>query len=127
MLNLLVRGGYLVSLLGGFALFVFPLRDCFAQVLWPQPNEAAKQLSANFYPVTYGLLAAIIACAVLVPNIWAVLSLIGNVACTLLAFIIPALISLRLQQGGAGNRAVAWGVLLLGAALFVNGLGQHFV
>jgi hypothetical protein len=88
-LSVLVRGGFLVSLLGSFALLMFPLRTCLIELLWGKqlvaagsgPAKAAKtaEIEAKHYPVlTYGILASTVATAVLVPDIWAALSIVGD-------------------------------------------------
>ncbi len=181
-LNLIVRGGYLVCLLGSFLLFMFPLRTTLAEVLardssgssgsgrsnssrrdinglqgsisdvGPVPEAAGtdptgtasadtaadKLVARHFYSLTYGLLLLIVAAAVFVPNIWAALSLVGDVASTVEGFIVPALIALALAgwsvrlrhsesrvQGSWWSSCLAVFVLVLGAALFVNGILQH--
>jgi hypothetical protein len=88
-LSVLVRGGFLVSLLGSFALLMFPLRTCLIELLWGKqlatagsgPAKAAKTAEiegANYSLLTYGILASTVATAVLVPDIWAALSIVGD-------------------------------------------------
>lgn len=149
-MNLLVRGGFLVSLLGSFLLFMYPLRTSAAEVvadvasarqpparggssaheplLLPAASgggggggdaagaagggvDAAAVVERFFNALTFVLLLAVVACAVLVPNIWQALSLIGNVASTVEAFIVPGIIvlalysaqrRLRRRRGGPG-------------------------
>jgi hypothetical protein len=51
-----------------------------------------------YYLLTYALLAIISMCAVCVPNIWAALSAIGDLASTIQAFVIPGAIALVLAS-----------------------------
>jgi hypothetical protein len=90
-----VRGGFLVSLLGSFALLMFPLRTCLIELLWGgsaalkgkagrDKADAVARVQARWYgPLTYGILAATVATAVLVPDIWAALSIVGDLASTM--------------------------------------------
>jgi hypothetical protein len=93
-LSALVRGGFLVSLLGSFALLMFPLRTCLIELLWggkdlkgtsgPAKAAAVGRIEAQYYaPLTYGILASTVATAVLVPDIWAALSIVGDLASTM--------------------------------------------
>jgi hypothetical protein len=93
-LSALVRGGFLVSLLGSFALLMFPLRTCLIELLWggkelkgtsgPAKAAAVSKIQSQYYaPLTYGILAATVATAVLVPDIWAALSIVGDLASTM--------------------------------------------
>ncbi len=132
LINLTVRGGFLVSLIGSFVNFMFPLRSTVSELIWGGGDKAEALEAQFFVPLTYGLMA----CAVVVPNIWAALSFVGNIATTMAAFIIPAMIALslgdRLNPGAsagqrAANKAVAYVVLVLGVALFGNGVLQQFL
>ena len=93
-LSALVRGGFLVSLLGSFALLMFPLRTCLIELLWggkdlkgtsgPAKAAAVGRIESQYYaPLTYGILASTVATAVLVPDIWAALSIVGDLASTM--------------------------------------------
>lgn len=55
-----------------------------------------KMEMSYFYPLTYGSLLLVLMCAAVVPNIWTALSMIGNVAANVEAFIVPGLIALAL-------------------------------
>lgn len=88
-MSVVVRGGFLVSLLGSFALLMFPLRNCLVELLWskqlaaagsgPAKGAMAAELEAQHYNgLTYGILASTVATAVLVPDIWAALSIVGD-------------------------------------------------
>lgn len=113
---------------------MFPLRTCMAELVWGR--DAAPAMEKKFYfPLTYGTLSILLALAIVVPNVWAALSFVGNVASTLGAFIIPALIALKLGDKllplGASDlakgaqRVTAVCVLMLGVALFANGFLQQ--
>lgn len=89
-----MRGGFLVSLLGSFALLMFPLRTCLIELLWggkdlkglsgPAKAAAVSKIEQQYYaPLTYGILASTVATAVLVPDIWAALSIVGDLASTM--------------------------------------------
>lgn len=93
-LSALVRGGFLVSLLGSFALLMFPLRTCLIELLWGGKElkgtsgaakaAAVSKIGSKYYaPLTYGILASTVATAVLVPDIWAALSIVGDLASTM--------------------------------------------
>jgi hypothetical protein len=182
-LSWVIRGGYLVSVLGSLLLYMYPLRSCVAEVIWgagrplvtsedkPSPRagscddhdaaaacsyqinatldgssvrsssiesvDATVMLSVGssgswigevtedreiahgmesvalmqqqqeqprwqrleqrwYYTLTYGLLVSMVLVAVLVPSIWSALSLIGDLACTTQAFMLPGAIALVL-------------------------------
>eukprot|EP00878_Enallax_costatus_P026936 GHUV01028951.1.p1 GENE.GHUV01028951.1~~GHUV01028951.1.p1 ORF type:complete len:247 (+),score=76.73 GHUV01028951.1:660-1400(+) len=154
-MSVIVRGGFLVSLLGSFALLMFPLRTCLIELLWNKQLSAAgsgpakaavtAELESKHYTVlTYGILASTVATAVLVPDIWAALSIVGDLASTVQAFVVPALIGLALAAGkhlqGAKGAAALDGssssnagmqklmsviVLAMGVTLFGNGILQR--
>ena len=105
---------------------------------------AAQAFEArHFLLLTYSLLTAGVLVAALVPNIWVALSVIGDCASTLEAFIVPGLVALALLRldKGSGNvlraagrcdlakrvgiRCVAVLVIGLGVILFANGLLQE--
>eukprot|EP00882_Tetradesmus_deserticola_P009078 GHRQ01009577.1.p4 GENE.GHRQ01009577.1~~GHRQ01009577.1.p4 ORF type:complete len:133 (+),score=81.44 GHRQ01009577.1:773-1171(+) len=129
---------------------MFPLRTCLIELLWGKQLAAAgsgaakaavtAQIEARHYPLlTYGILASTLATAVLVPDIWAALSIVGDLASTMQAFVVPGLIGLALVAGkhlattdvegsakGSGlQRVMALLVLGLGVALFGNGILQR--
>eukprot|EP00879_Flechtneria_rotunda_P012528 GHRR01013081.1.p1 GENE.GHRR01013081.1~~GHRR01013081.1.p1 ORF type:complete len:250 (+),score=83.49 GHRR01013081.1:321-1070(+) len=157
-LSALVRGGFLVSLLGSFALLMFPLRTCLVELVWGKQlkeagspvAKAAKMFeieSEHYSILTYGILISIVATAVLVPDIWAALSIVGDLASTVQAFVVPALIGLALAAGkqfvaGSGQKVLAAAdgssssgaglqrvmsvvVLVMGITLFGNGILQR--
>jgi ABC-type phosphate transport system permease subunit len=144
--SIVVRGGFLVSLLGSYVLLMYPLRSCIAELAFGKAEAAKKSATSSsnqlsdlenkwFFPLTYGILLSTTAVAVLVPNIWAALSVVGDLASTVQAFILPALIGLALtlsqpwkqQQTGGGvtNVLVGTVVLVLGVSLFANGIIQR--
>lgn len=53
---------------------------------------------AGFYAVTYGVLAAVYAAALLARSVWGPLQLIGATAGALIAFVFPALLILRVER-----------------------------
>eukprot|EP00775_Hariotina_reticulata_P002242 gene2242-2554_t len=97
-------------------------------LLWQQQEQRW------YYLMTYSLLAIILMCAVFVPNIWAALSAIGDLASTIQAFVIPGAIAL--EWLGVSSSFADWAellllrglgalVMVLGGALFVNGIVQR--
>jgi hypothetical protein len=151
-LSVVVRGGFLVSLLGSFALLMFPLRTCLVELLWgkalkglsgqAKASKMAEIESKNYMLLTYGILASTVATAVLVPDIWAALSIVGDLASTVQAFVVPAMIGLALAAGkhlqldqkaaaavGGSSRGLqklmSLLVLFMGVALFANGILQR--
>jgi hypothetical protein len=185
----LIRGGYLVSVLGSLLLYMYPLRSCVAEVIWgagyPRATSTVSEGNASglsgscddhavataaaagnynsyatlegstvcsssiesvdatvmlsvgssgswiggftedpatvhemesvasmeqqqqqlrwqnpeqqwYYTLTYGLLVCMVLVAVLVPSIWSALSLIGDLACTTQAFMLPGAVALVL-------------------------------
>lgn len=81
---MLVRGGFLVSLLGSFAMLMFPLRTCLVELAFgrqlaeagsgPAKAQAAAALEAKYFNLlSYGIVVSAVATAVLVPDIWAAL------------------------------------------------------
>jgi hypothetical protein len=217
-----IRGGYLVSVLGSLLLYMYPLRSCLAEVIWGSDDgtvvvraqsltgglvtcqfagkcltgqcltaalsaeEASMHSSSSvdaamvvsmgsngswtdnanavetgqmreaipregytrqqqqqprwqqleqrwYFTLTYGLLLCMVLAAVLVPSIWSALSLIGDLACTTQAFMLPGAIALVLTIKHDGVATATGGayvvlsgfVLLLGMALFANGVWQR--
>jgi hypothetical protein len=104
-------------------------------VLPPQQQQPRwQQLEQRwYYTLTYGLLLSMVLVAVLVPSIWSALSLIGDLACTTQAFMLPGMIALVLafkhgivtSASGAVYVALCGSVVLLGMALFANGMWQR--
>jgi hypothetical protein len=63
----------------------------------PQERRIWQDLEqAVYYPLTYGLLAAMVLAAVAVTNIFQAVSAVGDIASTMQAFIVPGLIALAL-------------------------------
>lgn len=65
------------------------------------PSPSGPQLwqvleQATYYPLTYGLLAAMVLVAVLVRNIYQAVSAVGDIASTTQAFIVPGAIAIAL-------------------------------
>jgi hypothetical protein len=130
-----------------------------------EPRQIWQDLEqAVYYPLTYGLLAAMVLTAVTVTNIYQVVSAVGDIASTTQAFIVPGVIAIvlivwkrtqlkaaaataavlfssDLEQGSGGTgfkfscpridtgsvmyAATGAVVLLLGVALFCNGLFER--
>jgi hypothetical protein len=117
LLSGLVRGGFLVSLLGSFALLMFPLRTCLVELLWgktlaskqgPAKAAAAADIeAANYVPLTYGILASTIATAVLVPDIWAALSIVGDLASTMQVRVICVVMASSLWAAACAHTSSA--------------------
>lgn len=53
---------------------------------------------STYYPLTYGLLAAMVLVAVIVTNIYVALSAVGDIASTMQAFIVPGAIAVVLAE-----------------------------
>lgn len=73
---------------------MFPLRTCLIELLWGGKElkgtsgaakaAAVSKIGSKYYaPLTYGILASTVATAVLVPDIWAALSIVGDLASTM--------------------------------------------
>jgi len=160
--QLLVQGSILLSLLGSFLLFMYPLRTSLAEMMcelhavWRHSQggeqgalegdpstpllEGAPEMHAGavalqfearwFNVLTYGLFAAIVACGMLLPDIWEALNNVAGVASILQAFIAPGVIAVALATrpatlgggGGAGSVVMGWAVVVLGVIL----LALHF-
>ncbi|PRW56400.1 divinyl chlorophyllide a 8-vinyl- chloroplastic [Chlorella sorokiniana] len=112
----LLKYGFGVSLLGAVPLTLYPLHDTFAPWLAlcsPQYSAAAKAAEAKGHSavqlsqlqdsmLTAGIMAASYSLAVLLPNVEFVFGLAGSTASTLMAFILPAAIFLRVSSGQRG-------------------------
>jgi hypothetical protein len=120
-----------------------------------EPTNAAAFEDRYFYLLTYTLIAAAAAVAVLVPNIWVALSAIGDIATTVEAFIVPGTIAVVVARAAAmdtntwrsttllndadgaaaivksqdwiffGEGAAGGAVAVLGVLLLLNGLLQR--
>jgi hypothetical protein len=62
-----------------------------------QQQHWQRQEQRYYYLLTYGLLVVMVLCAIIVPNIWAALSAIGDLASTIQAFIVPGIIAVVLS------------------------------
>ncbi|EFJ48238.1 hypothetical protein VOLCADRAFT_90925 [Volvox carteri f. nagariensis] len=112
-----VKGGYAGSLIGSSVLIMFPLRQSTLEVVAPaQALPGAPPVPASLYlSCTYGLLVATYGIAVFVPSIWDVISFVGAVSCTIMCFIIPAVLILHFK-----DRPTMSHVLQRGAACWEN-------
>lgn len=115
--HLLVYGIALIfsfNLLVNFVLKVWAVRENLCELALGLP---ALQLSHGpFYGITLALVMAAYGISILVPSIYALLSLIGATASVTFSYIFPALLVLRCQRA-AVPRAGAVGLLGLGAAM----------
>lgn len=131
--TLAVRFGYLLSLVGSFVLLCFPQRDVVTELAAGRGSLAAQLSDGRWAGLSWLLVASQFSVAVFVPSIWGLLSLVGSTASTMQAFIIPGCIILALEPHNGGGmaagakRALAGTVVLVGAALFSNGVAQQMV
>lgn len=125
---LIVRVGFLLCLVGSYALLIHPLRDVVFELFLCQSRGAARpEQQKGFYVVTYILVVGIFAFAAYCKSIWGILTVMGSTACTIQGFIVPALVMLMVQDGpkveGAGRlikKSGAAMVLALGCLLFLS-------
>lgn len=86
---------------------------------------------AYFMPATCALLGAAVLLAPFMSSVLKVASLLGAATGTTMCFVMPGAILLhhksRRTRSHALQRAGAWGVVVLGAALFVSGIASSLI
>ncbi|KAI3429598.1 hypothetical protein D9Q98_005684 [Chlorella vulgaris] len=121
---MLVRLGFLVSLLATFPLQMAPFRDSLFALLFRQQLQGP-----GLYLVTYLTLVGVYFSAAFITNIWQPLIILGSTAGVLIAFVIPGLLAASLDEAltetaadrrGRGTAGILLAVV--GAVIGVAGL-----
>ncbi|KAL4855219.1 Histone H2AX [Chlorella vulgaris] len=121
---MLVRLGFLVSLLATFPLQMAPFRDSLFALLFRQQLQGP-----GLYLVTYLTLVGVYFSAAFITNIWQPLIILGSTAGVLIAFVIPGLLAASLDEAltetaasrrGRGTAGILLAVV--GAVIGVSGL-----
>jgi len=124
-----VRIGYFLSLIGSFALCMYPLKHCCLEALLRKKYHTIGAVAAESHPITLPLTVALTVgmyfVAAYVPSIWLLLSLVGSAAATLMAFIFPGaatfMVCRNARRSHRWRRIAAVFVVILGGLLFING------
>lgn len=126
-LGLLVRVGFLLSVLANVPLQMFPYRENLFRLLFGRELHGAA-----YYALTYASLAVFYFTAVAASSIWVPLQLVGATAGAIIAFFVPAAVALRaeatrsLDTAGAMSagywKVNAWGLIVLGVIQAVTGV-----
>lgn len=89
-----VRVGYLCSIVGSYVLLCYPLRQCIGDMMLPGGQQAMQR---HWTVLTVLLVGSVYVIACYLPSIWGALALIGATASTVQAFIIPGLVMLAVD------------------------------
>ncbi len=107
--NGIVRLAYLLVLMGTFPMLCFGLREVFIEQCFKGPVGSAAWSS-----LTIGIISVTYLVSVLVPSVWTALSITGATAALSLAYIVPAMLVLRMDDS-LGERVLAVFIIVLGA------------
>jgi hypothetical protein len=131
-LGLLVRLGFLLSVLANVPMQMLPYRESLARLLL----GGGELGGGGYYALTFGSVALFYFVAASARSIWVPLQLVGATAGALIAFFFPAAVALRAWAatagegpGGAGGggarywRGNAWVLVGIGAVQVVTGVG----
>ncbi len=110
----IVRLAYLIVLMGTFPMLTFGLREVFIEQCFPSGPIGTAAWSG----LTLIIISAVYLVSVLVPSVWTALSITGATAALSLAYIIPAMLILRIDEG-LRERALAVSIIALGAVTAV--------
>lgn len=121
----IVRVGFGMSMAGSYLLALFPQRDCVVELLFGK-SQLQRRLQQHFTLLTLSLVTGVYITAVVIPDIWLAMQIVGCVAATIMGFVLPAVIVLvGPSSPGLANtlhKAFAGVVAGVGMFLFVNGL-----
>lgn len=106
-----VRASYLVVLLCHAPIVSFGLRELLLEIVFKGQDVHAGAYTGT----TILIVAASYIASVLIPNVWTFLQVTGATASLSLAYVIPALLMLRLEKLSS-QRGIAW-VVLVGSAI----------
>lgn len=98
-----------------------------SSVMVPERHIWQDLEQAVYFPMTYGLLAGLVLAAVAVTNIYQAVSIVGDIACTVQAFIVPGLLAIALVVQHLGQiRAAAAGAAAAFMPIDVERGGPRF-
>lgn len=109
----LVRLAYLLVLMGTFPMLCFGLREVIIEQSFKGPVGTAA-----WSGLTLGIISLVYLVSVLVPSVWTALSITGATAALSLAYIIPAMLILRIDDS-QWERVLAVVIVVLGAVTAV--------
>ena len=90
----MVRLGYVIHLILVFPIIFFPLRKTLDSLLFPSAPPLERS-PWRFQGLSLALLAVVFGCAILIPDIYILFSLMGAVVAVSVGFTFPGLIALR--------------------------------
>jgi sodium-coupled neutral amino acid transporter 10 len=102
-----------VGVLLSYPVILFPCRISLDRLLFP---SAPSHTRPRFVAETLGVLAVVLAIALAIPDLGAVLGLFGSLSSTCIGFVLPSLFFLSSSDRLASRRALAWLLLVGGAA-----------
>ena len=115
-----VRLAYLLSILASFPLQMKPLLDSLFWLRRPGTSYATLQAAVPrglaYRGYAYGALALALALAAALPSVWLPLQVVGTTAGSAIAFVLPGLLRLELEEGRR-SAAAAGAALLVGLGL----------
>ncbi|KAK9836206.1 hypothetical protein WJX84_010859, partial [Apatococcus fuscideae] len=119
----LIRASYLVVLLCHAPIVTFGLRALILEIISGSTDDAGPQV---FRGVTVSIVVFAYIASVLVPSVYTFLSITGATAALSLAYIIPALLMLKLEPAG-GQRGLAWVILVACGLVSIMSIVHTFV
>ncbi|CAI5513512.1 unnamed protein product [Closterium sp. Naga37s-1] len=125
----IVRVGYIVHLLLVFPIVHFPLRLTADILLFPKARLPLWRSQRRFFWLTAATMGFILACGVLVPDIYALFSLLGAIVAVSIGFTFPALLAL-LTPGltfTCTERVAVWSMLVVGVAVSITGVTSDVI
>ncbi|CAI5972811.1 unnamed protein product [Closterium sp. NIES-64] len=125
----IVRVGYIVHLLLVFPIVHFPLRLTADILLFPKARLPLWRSQRRFFWLTAATMGFILACGVLVPDIYALFSLLGAIVAVSIGFTFPALLAL-LTPGltfTCTERVAVWSMLVVGVAVSITGVASDVI
>jgi len=125
-LGILVRLGFMISILANMPLQMLPYRQSLARLVLGGDRELA---GIGYYAVTYASLVAFYFTAMAATSIWVPIQLVGATAGAAIAFFYPAMVALAVATQMPSHayriaywRLNAWGLISIGAVQVVTGI-----
>ncbi|CAI7746021.1 unnamed protein product [Closterium sp. NIES-53] len=125
----IVRVGYIIHLLLVFPIVHFPLRLTADILLFPKARLPLWRSQRRFFWLTAATMGFILLCGVLVPDIYALFSLLGAIVAVSIGFTFPALLAL-LTPGltfTCTERVAVWSMLVVGVAVSITGVASDII
>ncbi|GJP63873.1 hypothetical protein CLOP_g20904 [Closterium sp. NIES-67] len=125
----IVRVGYIVHLLLVFPIVHFPLRLTADILLFPRARLPLWRSQRRFFWLTAATMGLILGCGLLVPDIYALFSLLGAIVAVSIGFTFPALLAL-LTPGltlSSTERVAVWCMLVVGVTVSITGVASDVI